>query len=137
MREVSTLPLSRSIVNLLIKSGFRFVTDFKGLKPLDLSQELGCTPAVALQILQSVELSVLDSKSVEQLNLTAKDLFEKSGVHRPIITFCKTMDVMLGGGVAIGQITEFCGVPGIGKTQLGIQLALNVQIPEIFNGNVI
>ena len=27
------------------------------------------------------------------------------------------------------QVTEFCGVPGVGKTQLGIQLAVDVQIP--------
>jgi RAD51-like protein 2 len=41
---------------------------------------------------------------------------------------------MLGGGVFIGQITEFCGVPGVGKTQLGIQLCVDVQIPECFGG---
>jgi len=41
---------------------------------------------------------------------------------------------MLGGGVQIGQMTEFCGVPGIGKTQMAIQLALDVQIPESFSG---
>jgi RAD51-like protein 2 len=30
---------------------------------------------------------------------------------------------MLGGGVPIGKLTEFCGVPGIGKTQMGYSLA--------------
>ena len=44
------------------------------------------------------------------------------------------MDGILGGGVAIGQVTEFCGVPGVGKTQLGMQLAINVQLPAPFNG---
>jgi RecA/RadA recombinase len=29
------------------------------------------------------------------------------------------MDKMLGGGIKIGQMTEFYGMPGIGKTQLG------------------
>lgn len=29
---------------------------------------------------------------------------------------------------------EFAGVPGIGKTQLGIQLAVNVHVPEAFGG---
>lgn len=48
--------------------------------------------------------------------------------------FCKTLDGLLGGGVPTGQLTEFCGPPGIGKTQLGIQLALDVQIPEMFRG---
>ena len=44
------------------------------------------------------------------------------------------MDTLFGGGVPTGQLTEFCGVPGIGKTQLGIQLALDVQIPSMFRG---
>ncbi len=52
---------------------------------------------------------------------------------RPIFTLCQCMDQMMGGGVHVGQVTEFCrdffkkncsifvagGVPGIGKTQLG------------------
>lgn len=32
--------------------------------------------------------------------------------RRHIITFCHAMDQMLGGGVAVGEVTEFCGVPG-------------------------
>jgi hypothetical protein len=31
---------------------------------------------------------------------------------RHIITFCSEMDAMLGGGVALGEVTEFCGAPG-------------------------
>ena len=35
------------------------------------------------------------------------------------MTFCEGLDDMLGGGVPVGKITEFCGAPGIGKTQMG------------------
>ena len=37
------------------------------------------------------------------------------------ITTCSSqLDALLGGwGLEGGQITEFCGLPGIGKTQLG------------------
>jgi len=31
---------------------------------------------------------------------------------------------MLGGGVQISKITEFCGAPGIGKTQIGFHFIL-------------
>lgn len=34
----------------------------------------------------------------------------------------------------MGEVTEFCGVPGIGKTQLGIQLAVDVHLPSLFGG---
>ena len=40
----------------------------------------------------------------------------------------------LGGGIPLGRITEMCGPPGIGKTQLSIQLAVDVTIPELFGG---
>lgn len=39
-----------------------------------------------------------------------------------------------GGGIPLGRITEMCGPPGIGKTQLSIQLAVDVTIPELFGG---
>ena len=32
------------------------------------------------------------------------------------------------------EMIEFCGIPGIGKTQLGMQLAVDVQIPVAFMG---
>jgi hypothetical protein len=32
------------------------------------------------------------------------------------------------------KITEFCGAPGLGKTQLGIQLAVNVHTPSFLDG---
>jgi RAD51-like protein 2 len=36
-----------------------------------------------------------------------------------ISTASAALDRLLGGGVAPGCVTEFCGVPGVGKTQLG------------------
>jgi RAD51-like protein 2 len=53
---------------------------------------------------------------------------------RRIITFSPELDAALGGGVAAGQVTEFCGAPGLGKTQLGIQLAVNAALPAAFSG---
>jgi RecA/RadA recombinase len=34
---------------------------------------------------------------------------------KPIKTYCEDLDAMMGGGVPVGQITEFCGVPGAGQ----------------------
>lgn len=49
----------------------------------------------------------------------AFELFEREKNRVSIVTFCEQLDEMLGGGVATGKITEFCGPPGIGKTQMG------------------
>jgi hypothetical protein len=48
----------------------------------------------------------------------------------------QALDNLFGGagGLPIGQVTEFCGAPGIGKTQLGMQLAVNVRIPTALGG---
>ena len=36
----------------------------------------------------------------------------------PIVSMCPGLDRVLGGGIQIGQLTEICGAPGLGKTQL-------------------
>lgn len=52
-------------------------------------------------------------------SLTALDLMLKEEAElRSIVTFSSQLDKALGGGLLLGKITELCGVPGIGKTQL-------------------
>ena len=58
-----------------------------------------------------------------------------SALHLPkIITFCAGLDRVLGGGIARGSVTEVCGPPGVGKTQLAMQSALDAAIPRAFGG---
>lgn len=49
---------------------------------------------------------------------TALELLQTEQIQNHIVTFSARIDTMLGGGVPVGKITEFCGTPGIGKTQL-------------------
>lgn len=106
--------MARTTVDLLLKCGFRFVSDLQSIQPLELSQEIGVTPDAALEIIRSIESSFTNKPELEQtMQLTAKDLLSKHGTSRSLITFCKQIDQMLGGGVTVGQITEFCGVPGV------------------------
>jgi RAD51-like protein 2 len=130
-REVSTLDLAPSICDMLLRSGFCIVDDIVCLKPYELAKELSVTPTEAANILKAVN----NVNNPPELHVSALELCRKANTQRPIITFCKALDNLLGGGVQIGQLTEFCGVPGIGKTQLGIQLSLCAQIPEAFTGN--
>ena len=39
---------------------------------------------------------------------SAQELFEKESLSRRVMTFCQELDAALGGGVATGQVTEFC-----------------------------
>ncbi|MGI0055312.1 MAG: DNA repair and recombination protein RadA [Thermoplasmata archaeon] len=57
-----------------------------------------------------------------------------------ITTHAKALDELLGGGVETQAITEFSGEFGTGKTQLGHQIAVDVQLPPSqggLNGEVV
>ena len=65
---------------------------------------------------------------------TAAELLAREKSRRPIVSFCKSIDGVLGGGARLGEVTEVCGVPGVGKTQLAMQFAVDACIPEQFGG---
>ena len=60
--------------------------------------------------------------------------FEANSQKKEIVTFCRDVDTLLGGGLPIGELTEIAGPPGIGKTQWAMQLAVNVQTPTFYGG---
>jgi RAD51-like protein 2 len=55
-------------------------------------------------------------------------------INRHIVTFCRELDQLLGGGVALNELTEFAGAPGLGKTQLAMQLAVTARLPLNWGG---
>jgi RecA/RadA recombinase len=65
-----------------------------------------------------------------------------SAPARGIVTFSQAVDVLLAGGrgggvplgVPLGRVTELVGAAGIGKTQMALQLALDVQLPAELGG---
>ena len=55
-------------------------------------------------------------------------------VASSVFTLCQRLDGLLGDGVQLGELTEFCGAPGLGKTQLAVQLAVATSIPAALGG---
>ncbi|XP_068677791.1 DNA repair protein RAD51 homolog 3-like isoform X2 [Montipora foliosa] len=148
-RELSTFPLSPSYVQKLSNAGYFTADDLKDVSPTELSEDLGVEREEALRIIQTVRSSTNpENKSPVTISKTnneirsnaipgsknAYDLLLQEQSCGSIVTFCEQLDDMLGGGVPVGKITEFCGAPGIGKTQIGMQLAVDVQIPDEFGG---
>lgn len=148
-RELSTFPLSPSYVHKLSNAGYITADDLKDVSPTELSEDLGVEREEALRIIQTVRSSTNpENKSPVTISKTnneirsnvipgsknAYDLLLQEQSCGSIVTFCEQLDDMLGGGVPVGKITEFCGAPGIGKTQIGMQLAVDVQIPDEFGG---
>lgn len=55
--------------------------------------------------------------------------------EQPIFLFHKGLTNLLNGGLSIGQITELCGPPGSGKTQMCLQFCVDVRTPKELGGS--
>lgn len=65
---------------------------------------------------------------------TAYEVLGRRSEIGKITTGSKSLDALLGGGVETQAITEAYGAFGSGKSQLGFQLAVNVQLPKSEGG---
>lgn len=102
--------------------------------------DLGIDKEESLKIVQTVRSSKDSSQSWNKKptvsgkhssssipgSTNAFDLLQQEQSAGSIVTFCEKFDDMLGGGVPVGKITEFCGAPGIGKTQIGYEPDITV-----------
>ncbi len=60
----------------------------------------------------------------------ADQVWKQREAMAKITTSSKSLDALLGGGIETQAITEAYGQFGSGKSQLGFQLAINVQLPQ-------
>lgn len=68
---------------------------------------------------------------------TAASILRSKGSNhnnRQIVSFCEPLDKLLGGGFALSELTEISGQPGVGKTQLAMQLCVDTRLPATFGG---
>ncbi|KAM9321222.1 DNA repair protein RAD51 homolog 3 [Gastrophryne carolinensis] len=132
-RELGSFPLAPPVRCRLVAAGFHTLQDVIDLPASEVARESGISEDAAQEALKII-------KRQSEINLsqspkfTALDLIEQEQAQGAVITFCSTLDEILGGGVPLGKITEICGPPGVGKTQLCMQLAVDTQIPECFGG---
>jgi|TARA_B100001142_G_scaffold328419_1_gene388465 RAD51-like protein 2 len=101
-------------------------------RPVVVHAEAGLTNEEASEVMKVVRFGV-DGTALAGAKSASELLREETG-KLPIYTFSSELDALLGGGVAAGEITELCGCPGIGKTQMCVQLCASVQIPHAFGG---
>ncbi|KAE9460006.1 hypothetical protein C3L33_08093, partial [Rhododendron williamsianum] len=137
--EICRLPVSATQRGKLISAGYTSLSSLSSVSPFDLARDLQTSESEASEILkaasQSGRLDKTDgSHAIIAGAQTAWDMLHEEDLSRRITTSCADLDKILGGGIACKEVTEIGGVPGIGKTQLGIQLAVNVQIPVDFGG---
>ncbi|XP_071992383.1 DNA repair protein RAD51 homolog 3-like [Engystomops pustulosus] len=116
-REVGSFPLAPFIRTRLIAAGFHTLQDVVDVKASELAREAGISEDNAVKVLQILRRE--DQKDASTtLRHTALELLEQEQAQASIITFCSALDDILGGGVPLAKVTEICGPPGVGKTQL-------------------
>ena len=134
-RDLATMGgLAPSVLQALHRSGFRTTLDVLSRDAQGLAQQTGIKLDEAETVIALSRRQRPTSEGNGVLGQTAASLRKVEKQRRPLITFCKELDRLLGGGVAPAALTEFCGVPGSGKTQLAIQIAVDATIPRTFGG---
>ncbi|XP_075051171.1 DNA repair protein RAD51 homolog 3 isoform X2 [Mixophyes fleayi] len=132
-REVGSFPLAPVVRTKLIAAGFCTIQDVIHVKASELARVSGISEEAAVEALELLRRE--GERGISQiLKHTALELLEQEQAQGSVITFCSVLDEVLGEGVQLRKITEICGPPGVGKTQLCMQLAVDVQIPECFGG---
>ena len=129
VRTIASLGLPQALQDQLSAANYVYVDDLRGVRPLELARDLKVTNEQALQVLQAAS-----APRGQALAGTTTALEISQRPRKRISTGSRALDSILGGGVAVGEVIEFCGPPGMGKTQLGMQLAVNCQRPEPCGG---
>ena len=141
---LSLLPLRPSTLSTLTKRGFVTIAELEESKHhggmANLAAELDISLEQAASLLREVQGCIEnndDGDVNDNLILTASDILNSqqgSSNACSIVTFCRSLDTLLGGGIPLQQVTELAGMPGSGKTQLGMQVAVDAQIPLNMGG---
>ena len=131
----------RPLTEKLNAAGYRTTHDILSSTPVQVSEDLGISHQKALDVIMNTEKEENNSATTRSknggLNKLGKSALDLLNVRKEsVFTFCEEIDKTLfgGGGVPVGQMTEFCGVPGVGKTQMAMQLAVDVQVPQRLGG---
>ncbi|QDZ25246.1 DNA repair protein Rad51 [Chloropicon primus] len=107
----------------LVDAGFNNVHDVCHLSAMDLARELGTTPEEAQQVIDLAKTKAVGAYLGNSVTFrTALELFENPCERIPL--GIPRLDAALGGGISAGQVTEICGPPGAGKTQISMLLSV-------------
>jgi len=121
--RLEDLGLSPTIVRKLKEAGYKTIEAVAVANVNDLASILG----VPINTVQKIVNKARDALGLRFK--TALELKQESRNIGRITTGSRRLDELLGGGVETRTITEFYGEFGTGKTQICMQLSVNVQLP--------
>lgn len=123
-KELEDLPgVGEATAEKLRHAGFNSIEDVTSMVPHELAEAADIRPDLAKKIIDAA----IDSVSIDYE--TGLDVLKKRADITKITTGSKKLDELLGGGIETQALTEFFGKFSSGKSQLGFQLSINVQLP--------
>jgi DNA repair protein RadA len=124
IKDVSDLPgVGEKIGEKLKKSGYIDLMSIAAASPKELGETANVGELTATKIINTAR-EILDIGFEK-----ATKVYERRLNIKRISTGSNNLDTLLGGGFETQAVTEFHGAFGSGKTQIGFQLAVNVQKP--------
>ena len=125
LKKVDDLPgVGAATAEKLREAGFNTLLSIAVASPGIITEASGVGENVARKMIQA-------SRGALEMGFeSGMDLLKRDEKIERITTGSKELDKLIGGGVETGNITEFYGAFASGKSQVGYQIAINVQLPK-------
>jgi DNA repair protein RadA len=124
IENISDIPgVGDKIADKLKKAGYIDMMSLAAASPMEVANAAEIGEPTADKIIRT-------ARKVMKIDFeTAAEVSRRRESIGKISTGSKNLDTLLGGGIETQAVTEFHGAFGSGKTQIGFQLAINVQLP--------
>ena len=125
VKDLEDLPgIGEATAEKLRTGGVDSIDKIAVMSPYELSELSGISAEAAKKAVQAAqEATTVNYETADQILSRRKDIGK-------ITTGSKDLDELIGGGVETNAITETYGKFSSGKSQLGFQLAVTVQLPK-------
>jgi DNA repair protein RadA len=124
IEDIADIPgVGEKIAEKLKKAGYIDMMGLAAASPMEVAEAAEIGEPTADKIIKT-------ARKVLNIDFeTADVVYERRENIGKISTGSKNLDTLLGGGIETQAVTEFHGAFGSGKTQVGFQLTINVQLP--------
>ncbi|VDH91251.1 DNA-repair protein XRCC3 [Mytilus galloprovincialis] len=131
--QLSQLDINPRITHALIKANIKKFETVLSLSNPDIQRSTGLSSGDVSLLKKAVARAVPKLPCVSALDLWEEKCPSQLTLKK-LTTGCKSIDEALRGGLLSHGITEISGESSAGKTQLCLQLCLNVQLPITLGG---